>query len=323
MIKTREKKMIARIAALAATTFLLAAPALAAWPEKPIRVVVPFAAGGTSDQMGRVFARAIDENKLLPQPINVFNVTGHYSVGSRQIKDAAPDGHNFLLIHIALMGGEASGVMDFGFRDFKGVATTGDFCLTPVVRNDSPYNSLKELLEAAKRAPDTIQFGVNIAAINHLAALQIQQTTPGASFRYVQIGGGAENFRALIGGHTQAGVLSSAEFVNFRGGGQLKPLGYTGPVRHPGLPDIPTLKEQGYNIEFCVANWWFAPKATPQPIVNAFADALRKAQQTPYVQKELADRLFAPVFLAGPELDKSLADTWKEIEPIAKMATKK
>jgi putative tricarboxylic transport membrane protein len=315
--------MITRIAGVAIAALMVAAPALAAWPERPIRVVVPFAAGGTSDQMGRIFARAIDENKLLPQPVNVFNVTGHYSVGSRQIKDAAPDGYNFLLIHIALMGGEASGVMDFGFRDFKGVATTGDFCLTPVVRNDSPYNSLKELLDAAKRAPDTIQFGVNIAAINHLAALQIQQTTPGASFRYVQVGGGAENFRALIGGHTQAGVLSSAELVNFRGGGQLRPLGYTGPKRHAGLPDIPTLKELGYDVEFCVANWWFAPKNTPQAVVDAFADALRKAQQTAYIQKELETRLFAPVFISGAELDRSLAETWKRIEPIAKMATKK
>ncbi len=315
--------MMKGIFGLGVLAVMAAAPAFAAWPERPIRVVVPFAAGGTSDQMGRVFARAIDENKLLSQPVNVFNVTGHYSVGSRQIKDAAPDGHNFLLVHIALMGGEASGVMDFGFRDFKGVAATGDFCLAPVVKNDSPYKSLKELLEAAKRAPDTIQFGVNIAAINHLVALQIQQTTPGASFRYVQVGGGAENFRALIGGHTQASVLSSAELVNFQGGGQLRPLGYTGPKRHPGLPDIPTLKELGYDVEFCVANWWFAPKATPQPVVDAFADALRKAQQTAYVQKELADRLFASIFLAGPELDRSLAETWKRIEPIAKMATKK
>jgi len=315
--------MIARIAGLAVAVVVAALPALAAWPERPIRVVVPFAAGGTSDQMGRVFARAIDENKLLPQPVNIFNVTGHYSVGSRQIKDAAPDGHNFLLVHIALMGGEGSGVMDFGFRDFKAVATTGDFCLMPIVRNDSPYKSLKELLEAAKTKPDTIQFGVNIAAINHLVALQIQQTTPGASFRYVQVGGGAENYRSLIGGHTQATVLSSAELVNFRGDGQLRPLGYTGPKRHAALPDIPTLKELGYDVDFCVANWWFAPKATPQPIVDAFADALRKAQQTPYVQKELADRLFAPVFLSGAELDKSLADTWKRIEPIAKLATVK
>ena len=314
--------MIARIAGLAIAASLVAAPALA-WPDKPIRVVVPFAAGGTSDQMGRVFARAIEENKLLTQPVNIFNVTGHYSVGSRQIKDAAPDGHSFLLVHIALMGGEASGVMDFGFRDFKGVATTGDFCLTPVVRNDSPYKSLKELLDAAKAAPNTIQFGVNIAAINHLVALQIQQTTPGAQFRYVQVGGGAENFRALIGGHTQATVLSSAELVNFRGGGQLRPLGYTGPQRHSGLQEIPTLKELGYDVDFCVANWWFAPKATPQPIVDAFAEALRKAQATPYVQKELADRLFASVFLSGADLDKSLADTWRRIEPIGKMATNK
>jgi len=315
--------MKSRVIGLAFAALVTAAPAQAAWPERPIRVVVPFAAGGSSDQMGRVFTRAIDENKLLPQPVNIFNVTGHYSVGSRQIKDATGDGYSYLLIHIALMGGEASGVMDFGYRDFKAVAATGDFCLTPVVRTDSPFQSLKELLEAARKAPDTISFGVNIAAINHMAALLMQQTTPGAAFRYVQVGGGAENFRALIGGHTQAGVLSGAEFVSFRGDGRIRALGYTGPMRHPALPEIPSLKELGYDVEFCVANWWFAPKSTPQATVDAFADALEKAQRTDYVQRELANRLFAPIFKRGAELDRDLDTTWKRIEPIAKMATKK
>lgn len=295
----------------------------AAWPDRPIRVVVPFAAGGTSDQMGRIFARAIDENKLLPQPVNVINVGGHFSVGSRQVKDAPADGYNYLLIHIALMGGEASGNVNFGYRDFAPVATTGEFCLTPVVRSDSPHRTLKDLLAEAKAKPDTIPFGVNIAAINHMAGLLIQQTTPGAKFRWVQVGGGAENFKALSGGHTQAGVLSSAEYVNFRGGGAIRALGYTGPERHPGLPDVPTLKEQGYDVAFCVANWWFAPKATPKEALAGFAGALERATRTAYIQKQLADRLFAAVFRRDAELARELDETWKRIEPIARMASAK
>jgi tripartite-type tricarboxylate transporter receptor subunit TctC len=294
--------------------------ARAAWPEKPIRVVVPFAAGGTSDQMARIFARAVDENKLLPQPINVFNVTGHYSVGSRQVKDAPADGYNFLVIHVALMGGQAAGLYDFGYKDFTGVATTGEFCVTPVVRTDSPWTSLKDLLAAAKEKPDTLTFGVNIAAINHMAGLMIQETTPGARFRWVQVGGGAENFKSLSGGHTQVGVLSDAEFVNFRGSGAIRPLGYTGSQRNPGLPDLPTLKELGYDVNFCVANWWFAPKATPAAAVDAFAAALEKAQKTEYIQKQYAERLFVPVFRRGAAMQKELDDTWKRIEPIGKMA---
>jgi tripartite-type tricarboxylate transporter receptor subunit TctC len=315
-------RIIPALAAFAAAA-LAATGAAAAWPERPIRVIVPFAAGGTSDQMARMFARAIEENKILPQPVNVINVTGHFSVGSRQVKDAAADGYTFLLIHIALMGGEASGNVNFGYRDFAPVATTGEFCLTPVVRTDSPHRTLKDLLDEARAKPDTIPFGVNIAAINHMAGLMIQQTTPGARFRWVQVGGGAENFKALSGGHTQAGVLSSAEYVNFRGGGAIRALGYTGPERHPGLPDVPTLKEQGFDVTFCVANWWFAPKGTPREAVSGLADALERATKTPYIQKQLADRLFAAVFRRDAVLARELEDTWKRIEPVAKMASSK
>lgn len=298
----------------------LSGAALAEWPEKPIRVVVPFAAGGTSDQMARIFSRAVEENKILAQPINVFNVTGHYSVGSRQVKDAPADGYNFLVIHVALMGGQAAGLYDFGYKDFTGVATTGEFCVTPVVRTDSPWTSIKDLLAAAKEKPDTLTFGVNIAAINHMAGLMIQETTPGARFRWVQVGGGAENFKSLSGGHTQVAVLSDAEFVNFRGNGNIRALGYTGSQRNPGLPDLPTLKELGYDVNFCVANWWFAPKNTPPAAVAAFAAALEKAQKTEYIQKQYKDRLFVPVFRRGAEMQKELDDTWKRIEPIGKMA---
>jgi len=309
------------LVAFAAMLMTTAVPA--AWPERPIRVIVPFAAGGTSDQMGRIFARAIEENKLVPQPVNVINVTGHFSVGSRQVKDAPADGYTFLLIHIALMGGEASGNVNFGHRDFVPVATTGEFCLTPVVRADSPHRTLKDLIGEAKDKPDTIPFGVNIAAINHMAGLMIQQTTPGARFRWVQVGGGAENFKALSGGHTQASVLSSAEFVNFRGGGTIRALGYTGAERHPALPDLPTLKEQGYDVTFCVANWWLAPKGTPKEAVSGFAGALERATKTEYIQKQLADRLFAAVFRRDAALSAELDETWKRIEPVAKMAAGK
>ena len=94
------------LSALASAAMVFAVSgAHAAWPEKPIKLVVPFKAGGTSDQTGRAFQAAIKENNLLSQPITIINVGGHYSIGSRQVKEAAADGYNFLLIHIALMGG--------------------------------------------------------------------------------------------------------------------------------------------------------------------------------------------------------------------------
>ncbi len=315
-------------AAVFATGLLTATAAEAAWPEKPIRVIVPFGPGGTSDQVTRTFQLAIQENELLPQPINVLNVGGHYSVGARQVMEAEPDGHTFLTLHIALMGGEAGGMIDFSYRDFEPVATTGQFCLTPVVRKDSGFDTVDDLLAAAAAEPDTLLFGANLGAINHMAGIMLQNSEPGAAFRFVQIGGGSENFTALTGAQTNVSVLSAAEVLNFtrmpdgseNPEAQIKPLAYTGAERNPKLPELPTLKELGRDVEFCVDSWWFAPKGTPAEAVEGFAAALEAAHNSDAVQQFYADRTFGPIFLEGAELQANLDATWTRIEPVAKQA---
>jgi tripartite-type tricarboxylate transporter receptor subunit TctC len=284
----------------------------AAWPEKPVKLIVPFKAGGTSDQTGRAFQAAIKENNLLPQPVTIINVGGHYSIGSRQVKEAAPDGYTFLLIHIALMGGQGSGVLDFGYKDYEAVAATAEFCLAPMVRKDSGIDSLKELLDQAKSKPDSLIFGANLGAINHMAGIMLQNANPGSKFRFVQIGGGTANFTALTGAQTNATVLSGAEVVNFTlnpdgtpsAKSQIKPLAYTGAQRHPKLPDLPTTKELGYDVEFCISSWWFAPKGTPREAVDGFASALERASKTSRIQEFYEKKLFADVFLKGDALQK-------------------
>ncbi|MDH3452638.1 MAG: tripartite tricarboxylate transporter substrate binding protein [Gammaproteobacteria bacterium] len=325
------RTMLSTLAAAVLSFAACLGTAQAAWPEKPVKLIVPFKAGGTSDQTGRAFQAAIKENNLLPQPVTIINVGGHYSIGSRQVKEAAPDGYTFLLIHIALMGGQGSGVLDFGYKDFEPVAATAEFCLAPMVRKDSGINSLSELLDQAKSKPDSLIFGANLGAINHMAGIMLQNANPGSKFRFVQIGGGTANFTALTGAQTNATVLSGAEVVNFTLNpdgtasekSQIKPLAYTGAQRHPKLPDLPTTKELGYDVEFCISSWWFAPKGTPQEAVDGFATALEKASKTSRVQEFYEKKLFADTFLKGKALQKSLDDTWNRILPVAQQAKKK
>lgn len=317
--------------AAAAVALLGAGTVEAAWPEKPIKVIVPFQAGGTSDTVTRAFQAAIEENDILDQPITIINVGGHYSIGSRRVLEAEPDGYEFLTIHIALMGGEGSGVLDFSWRDFIPVAATGEFCLTPMVRKDSGIDSVDQLLEKAAAEPDTLIFGANLGAINHMAGIMLQNTEPGAEFRFVQIGGGTANFTALTGAQTNTTVLSGAEVMNFtrmpdgsdNPEAQIKPLAYTGEERHPKLPDLPTMKELGRDMVFCIHSWWFAPPGTPDEAVEGMATALEQASDTDRVEKLYEDKLFAPVFLKGEELQASLDETWERIEPVAKQAAQK
>ena len=324
-------KTLAGLAVAALLAVTGSAGAQDAWPNKPIKLVVPFQAGGTSDQVGRTLANAIQEGNLLPQPVTIVNVGGHFSIGSRRGMEAAPDGYEFLLIHIALMGGEGTGALDFGWRDYKPVAATGEFCVMPMVRKDSGINSMEELLAKAKAEPDTLIFGANLGAINHLAGLMIQEAEPGAKFRFVQIGGGTANFTALTGAQTNTTVLSGAEVINFtlmpdgseNPDSQIKPLAYTGAERFEGLAEIPTMKELGYDVEFCIKSWIFAPKDTPDEIVSSFADALETAAASDAYKKFNEDKGFANVFLRGEDVAADLQTTWDAIEPIAELAKQK
>lgn len=311
-------------AILAAT----AGAAVADWPERPIRFIVPFGPGGTSDQVARVLQAGMQDANALSQPVTVVNIGGHYSIGARQVMEAAPDGHTFLMLHIALMGGEGTGAIDFGWRDFAPVATTGEFCLLPIVRKDLGIDSVEQLLERAAAEPDSLIFGVNIGAINHLAGIMLEQEKEGASFRFAQVGGGAENFAALTGGQTHVGVLSGAEVVNFtllpdgteNPASAIRPLAYTGAERFEGMSHLPTLRELGYEMEFCIKNWIFAPKDTPQEAIDGFVEAIRAARETPRFQDFMRSQGFANVFLTGEEMQADLEAIWEAIEPVAKLA---
>lgn len=308
---------LAGAALLALTPF---ASAQAQWPERPIRVVVPFSAGGNSDITVRHFQRAIQDNGFLAQPITVINVSGHFSVGARQVMEAAPDGYTFMILHLALMSAEASGTIDFSYRDYEPVAATGQLCLLPSVMEDSPYQTVDELLDAAVERPGEIIFGANLGAVNHMAGVMLENAREGAKFRFVQIGGGTANFEALLGRHTEATAFAANEWSTFRDGG-VKGLVYMGAERHPDIPEIPTMMELGYDVEYCLNNWWFAPKGTPQEAIDGFAAALEQAIVTDYMQERLAELLVTPVIMTGEALQENLRETWERIEPVAKQAS--
>lgn len=324
-------KHLMRVAAAALLAVTGPAFADGDWPSKPIKLVVPFNAGGTSDQVARTLAKAVQDSGSLDQPITIVNVGGHYSIGSRRVLEADSDGYEFLMIHLALMGGEGTGAIDFGWRDFKAVAGVGEFCILPMVRKDSGIDTMDELLAQAKGNPDSLIFGANLGAINHMAGLMIQEAEPGAKFRFVQIGGGTANFTALTGAQTNTTVLSGAEVVNFtllpdgteNPDAQIKPLAYSGATRFEGLPNVPTLKELGYDVEFCIKSWVFAPKDTPDDVVAAFAAALEEGSQTDDYMAFNNSKGFANVFLSGDDLVADLEATWERIEPIAALATAK
>ena len=293
------------------------------YPNKPITVIVPAAPGGASDKLARMFQKAFQEHDLLDVPLVIINVPGAgLSVGSRRAKDADPDGYTFLLNHIAILSREASGLDDFGYRDFEPVAQTVGYSSVICVRDDSPYQTLPDLLKAAKEKPDTILFGANLGGLNHMAGLTLQASSPGSVLRFVQIGGGGPNFAALKGGHTDVTHFGATIYNNYRTGG-IRGLAILAEERLSLLPDLPTAKELGYDAIFQIANFWFAPKGTPQYAIDYFADALEKALETEEVKEAVKRDYSTPSFLRGQAFANKIKADYEKISPIAQLATQK
>jgi len=287
--------------AAAAGVAMMAGTAAAQFPEKPVKVIVPFAAGGMSDTTARIFQRSFEKQGHLGQPLTIVNMDGGGgTIGTRATLEAEPDGHSIMLIHLALLSAHAMGVADYGHEAFEPVAQTGSSCLVTAVRAESPYESLEDLLEAARAAPDTIVEAVNIGAVVHIASL-ILSDPAGTEFRYMQSGGGAKRIQDLVGGHAEVAMFSTSEYKSFQPMG-IKALAILAPERHPEFPDVPTAKEQGYDVTFCVDNWWFAPAGTPGDRVDVLADAFAEAMEDPEVLSAFEAQTITPTYLRGEEL---------------------
>ncbi|MBT6157420.1 MAG: tripartite tricarboxylate transporter substrate binding protein [Planctomycetaceae bacterium] len=284
-----------------------------AYPNRPIKLVVPFGAGGGTDTFARIMKQAIADEGLLKQPLAIINVGGAgATIGSRRVKNARPDGYTMLVLHDAIFTAQLSGTVEYGPQAFEPIAGTGEVGLVIAVREDSPYKTLEELMRAAREKPNEINFGANLGALTHYAGLQLQDGWPGAEFQFSQVGGGADRYGDLQGGHIDVTGFSIEEFSRFRYGefGDLRGLAFLGKEPHPGAPDVPAARTAagkpiiGKNVFY----WWF-PKGTPPERVALLSDVFEKAMQTEYVQRKMAEIQCEPIFLRGEALRRHLEES--------------
>lgn len=312
--------LLAGATALALGLGAVSTPASAdEFPERPIRVIVPFAPGALTDTVARLFQRHIETHELLPQSIAVINVPGAgATVGSRQVMDSDPDGHTVLLLHLALLSAEALGMVDYGLDAFEPVAQTGSTCMILTAHERTPYHTLDDLLEHARANPDSVLEAVNLGAVVHIASL-ILTGEADVSFRYVQTGGGAERVQSMVGGHTEISLFSTAEFKSFEPLG-IRPLAILQDERHPDFPDMPTAKEQGLDVTFCMDNWWFVPAGTPQDRIDVLADVFEQAITDPELQAAYAGHSLDPTYRRGEDLRAHIEAVRADIEDAAARA---
>jgi tripartite-type tricarboxylate transporter receptor subunit TctC len=283
------------------------------YPEKPIRIIVPNPTGGSADYVARFFQTPLQ--RILGQGVAIANVVGGgTSIGNRQVRDAAPDGHTVLAIHQALLTAATLKVMDFGPEAFAPVAQVATEYTAVVVNRKAAYQTLPAVIAAAKAGD--LKAGVQIGAINHFLFLSLSDAT-GAKFRYVNTGGGGPTRTALAGGHVDVAFLTVNEAKPLVDSGDLAIVALFAPSRLPAWPNLPTAREQGTDLLLNLSYWWWMPKATPRDRVDRFAEALRTGSQEPEIVAKFAEFNMIPAFLKGAELEAEITRQYENMKALA------
>ncbi|MBI3078843.1 MAG: tripartite tricarboxylate transporter substrate binding protein [Deltaproteobacteria bacterium] len=242
---------------------LLAGTGQAAYPDKPIKLIIPWAAGGDTDALKRVAANAME--KPLGKPVVVVNITGASgTTGLREFKKAAPDGYTIYSVHDSIHTTYYVGVSDLNYGDFEPICLLTSTPSVIATHARSKFNTMKEVLEEARRRPGTITFGATLGSTSHFFPAMVEHDVKAKLWKYVSYEGTAPRMTALIGGHIELAETNIPGGKEQLKAGKMKLLAIATEKRHPALPDVPTLKELGINVTYAVNRGLIAPKGTPE-----------------------------------------------------------
>jgi tripartite-type tricarboxylate transporter receptor subunit TctC len=287
---------------------------LAAYPDRPVKLIVPWAAGGDTDNIFRPFTPAFQ--KALGATVVIANVTGASgTVGAREAKNSPPDGYTVYAIHDYIHSTYYTGVSDVNYTDFEPICLITS---TPSIVTASPktkWSSWQELLNDAKGRPGQITVGATLGSTSHFFPALIEKEAK-IKFKYVSYEGLAPRMNAILGGHIDLtdGNLTQRGKVE---AGQLKFIAIATEKRNPEIPNIPTLKELGINVVFAVERGIVAPKGTPADILAKLEAACTQATKDPAFAESMKKqgtevryldrKAYAEFFKKNDALNKDLA----------------
>jgi len=300
---------------------LAAGPASAqdAYPSRAITIVNAFPPGGANDIVTRPLASAMEP--LLKQAVVVETKAGAAGqVGAQVVANAKPDGYT-LLSHNTGISGYAEVDRLFG-REPK--ATRADFItlarivadpVVLLVNDQQPYRTLKEFVDAARQQPDTIIYSSGgLYGATHFPMALLSTAVGGLQLRHLPTNGGGPAITAILGNNVQATAQTVSASLSHIKSGKLRPLVLFGGTRSKQLPDVPTLKELGYDVEYYLWVGLFAPKGTPAPIVSTLRATIDKAAHSDQFTAALANIGLDLAYLDGPEFSTFWDAEIKRIE---------
>tara|TARA_E500000178_G_scaffold564_1_gene654 strand:- start:375 stop:1448 length:1074 start_codon:yes stop_codon:yes gene_type:complete len=288
---------------------LFSGVAVADWPDRPVTLIVPYGAGGGTDATGRIIANMLEEE--YGKPFNVVNRTGGGGVvGHTAIANSKPDGYTLGLATSSLTTFEWFGSSKITYRDFTPIAMYNVDPTTILVKSDSPFGSIADVLAAIKANPGKHSMATPVGAGHHLsfsALLDASGIDPN-SIKVVPVKGGAMILQELAAGGVDIGPSTLPEAKSLMDAGKLRPLVVLAPERSDSNPDVPTVNEAtGLDV---VGGTWrsvVGPKGMPDAVVEKLASSMEKIYADPDFKSQMAKLGYGLRYAKGKEFTDFMA----------------
>ena len=287
--------------------------AVADFPDKPITIVVPFAAGGNVDICARIVADEL--SKVLDTEVVVEDRPGGGAIiGQTYALSAKPDGYTILALTSSFVTNILSGDTEFGMEDARAI---GMICFDPevvVVSEASGIKTMDEFMALCKEREVT-NSTPGFSTSHHIASLVLAEKH-GLKFAYMHTDGSAEQVVQLAGGHAEVGLTTYGGAATLINEGKIVPLAVCAPERHQALPDVPTMAECGYDFDYGAYRGYAVPAGTPDEVVQVLSDALKQVMESENVIKAFTDAGFPVTYKSAEEYQEFLDNDYASIEAI-------
>lgn len=274
------------------------------YPNRPITLINPYAAGGPADMLARTLAAQL-KNRLGQTVVVESKAGGAATIGTGYVARAKPDGYTLLM---ATSPGNVVGPLIQrlpynGISDFEFIGMVGNQPIMLVAGANQGINNIQDLLDRARKSPGSLDYAsAGTGGPTHLAGELLRRRTK-IDITHVPYRGAAPAVQDVIGGQVELGMLSLAPTLPFIKDGRLKAIAYTGARRSPLLPDVPTMAEAGINWSE-VSTWYIlaAPHGTPAAVIKKLSEAVTAINADPEHQKFLAEQDASVIQMSPAEL---------------------